>query len=431
MTNQNQPAAETFRKAWQSQRQNAPAWLQTFQNKALEQLALSGFPTTRMEDWKYTDVRKLAAAYPLWLINSPAAATATTGDPLDIADAIHLAFVDGVYNAEKSTGELPESIRVGKLSELATKFPAAIEKQLGKLAKNSDSGFVAINAAFSETAIAIMVPDGVELRQPVYIEYFSSTAESSTQPRVLANLGANSKATIVEHFSGAAPAITNAVTEIHCCQGSQLTYYRLQEEHVDTWHTAIQYIHLERDASVNAVSIDSGAGLARNELRLCLAGSGATANATGLLLADGSRHVDSRLIVEHAAPNTRSRERYRSILADKARGVFNGRILVQQAAQKTSAELTNRNLLLSPGTEIDTKPELEIYADDVKCAHGATTGKLDEVSMFYLLSRGINPQEARNILVKAFASELLSDINIPAIVERTQQAMRALRYSET
>jgi Fe-S cluster assembly protein SufD len=430
MNSTNQPATASFRAAWQDQSAASPEWLRAYRNDALNQFAQSGFPTTRLEEWKYTDVGKIAAAYPQWLTNQPATATPVTGTRLEIANAIRIAFVDGKYSPEKSTRNLPANILVGKLAELANTHPEALADHLGRLANNADSGFVALNSVFSETGVIILIPADMELQQPIYIDYFSATPEISTQPRLLADLGANSKATIVEHFSGAGPAITNAVSEIHCRPGSQANYYRLQEDHAEAWHTAVQYVQLERDAHLNSVNIDAGAGLARNELRLCLAGTGASADATGLLLADGSRHVDSRLNVEHAAPNTRSRERYRSILADNAKGVFNGRILVQQAAQKTSAELTNRNLLLNRGAEINTKPELEIYADDVKCSHGATTGQLDETSMFYLLSRGIDPQEARNILVTAFASELLTDIDIPAVAERARLAMQTLRFRD-
>jgi Fe-S cluster assembly protein SufD len=430
MNNPNQPTADTLHNTWQNRNPGTPDWLQTLQKSALAEFAQTGFPNTRMEDWKYTDVRKLAEAYPQWLVNQVTLNTDATSNSLEIDHAIRVVFIDGIYNAEQSTQNLPEYIQVGKLSELATKCPEILKNNLGKLAKNSDSGFVAVNTAFSETAITILVPENTELQQPIQIEYFSSAEKTSVQPRVLAALGTNSRATIVEHFSSTVPVITNAVTEVYCSPGSDLTYYRLQEEYIEAWHTAAQYIHLDHDASVNAVTIDTGALQARNEMRLCLAGPRATADVKGLLLADGSRHIDSRLSVEHAAPDTRSRERYRSILADKARGVFNGRILVQQEAQKTAAQLTNRNLLLNPGAEINTKPELEIYADDVKCAHGATTGKLDETSMFYLLSRGIDPVEARNILVTAFASELLTDIQIPAVVEHTQNAMRALRFGQ-
>jgi Fe-S cluster assembly protein SufD len=175
------------------------------------------------------------------------------------------------------------------------------------------------------------------------------------------------------------------------------------------------------------MTIDSGAAMSRSELYARIEGPGAMIEAQGLLLGDGTRHIDSRVTLDHAAPHTGSRARYRAILGDKSSGVFNGRILVQQPAQKTNAELSNRNLLLNRGAEINTKPELEIYADDVKCAHGSTTGQLDQNALFYLLSRGIDQQAARNMLVTAFASELLTDIGIAAIAERTREVLGSFR----
>ncbi|MGI9289880.1 MAG: SufB/SufD family protein, partial [Gammaproteobacteria bacterium] len=180
------------------------------------------------------------------------------------------------------------------------------------------------------------------------------------------------------------------------------------------------------DATVHTTSIDIGAQLARNELHLALNGRGAHAECKGLFLADQKRHIDSRITVDHAAPDTTSRERFRGVLADQARGVFNGRIHVLSEAQKTSAELTNRNLLLNPGAEVNAKPELEIYADDVKCAHGSTTGQLDQNSLFYLLSRGIDQEEARVLLIRAFVGELLTDISVPEVRDITQEALARL-----
>jgi Fe-S cluster assembly protein SufD len=299
-----------------------------------------------------------------------------------------------------------------------------VQSAFGKLAPHS--GFVAMNTAFVNDVVAIILPDNTDLTQPVYISFFTSTPEISVQPRLLVDLGAHSRATIIEHYSSNVRSIVNTVSEINCAEGSKLAWYKLQDEATDGWHTAVQYARLAKDAAITTMQIDIGAQLARNELHLTLAGSGAHAECKGLLIADASRHIDSRITVEHAAPHTTSRERFRGILAGKARGVFNGRILVQAEAQKTAAELTNRNLLLSPGAEMDTKPELEIYADDVKCAHGSTTGQLDETALFYLVSRGIEVREARNLLIRAFAAELLTDIGIPALRDRTQAALEAL-----
>jgi Fe-S cluster assembly protein SufD len=431
MSNPNQTAAHTIRQAWQSRQPADTNWVRDLQEQAMADFDRSGFPTRQLEDWKYTDVSELAAAYPQWLLNSDAAETTDYAPLLDIADALRIVVINGVYRPELSSPNLPACLIVGSLTDLAVSHPALLEDNFGQLANSADSGFIALNTAFNDTAIALIVPDNMKLDTPVYIDYRLTAAELSVQPRLIANLGANSSAAIIEHYSGDAPGICNAVAEIHCQTGAQISYCRLQEAAADAWHTAVQHIRLEKDANARTTVIDSGSGIARTELHLCLAGPGASADAKGLLLADGNRHIDSRINVNHAAPDTTSRERYRSILADKSRGVFNGRILVDSVAQKTAAELTNRNLLLNPGAEINTKPELEIYADDVKCAHGSTTGQLDTNSMFYLLSRGIPPNEARNMLVRAFASELLVDIEFPAVRERTQAALRALRFSET
>lgn len=411
---------------WQTRGQGGDSWLGQLQQQALDVFAQSGFPTTRLEDWKYTDTRAIAESYPQWLTTQPQASQQEP-DLLDIADAIHLAFVDGRYSPELSGGkQLPDGIIAGNLTDLAALHPDLLQHKLGSLANNNDSGFVALNTAFASDGAALLLPDNCELERPIYLSFFTRTPKITTQPRLLIDLGANSRATVIEHYSSSAAAIINTVTEIHCGRGSKLTWYKLQEEHIDAWHTAVQYAHLEQDASIQTTQLDIGGGLVRNELRLTLAGRGASAEATGLFMADAQRHIDSRIIVEHAAPDTRSRERFRSILANRARGVFNGRILVQRGAQKTSAELTNRNLLLNRGAEINTKPELEIYADDVKCSHGSTTGQLDAASLFYLLSRGIDTEAARNILITAFAGELLTDISIKALSERTEQALKNL-----
>jgi Fe-S cluster assembly protein SufD len=428
MTNpsNNSPELTEIQALWDARSQSNGSWLNELQQRAFDSFAQTGFPTTRMEDWKYTDMRSVAENYPQWLSTQPQTSESTL-KLLDVPDAIHLAFIDGRYSPEHSrTAELPAGVIAGNLSELADRYPDLLESRLGKLTDNSDSGFVSINTAFASDGAAVLLADNQELKQPIYLSFFSTTPNITTQPRLLIDLGSNSRATVLEHYTSDVAAIVNAVTEINCSKGSELTWYKLQDEHTDAWHTAVQYAHLDQDASIKTTQIDIGAGLARNELRLTLAGRGANAEAKGLFMADAKRHVDSRITVEHAAPDTFSRERFHSILADRARGVFNGRILVQPEAQKTAAELTNRNLLLSPGAEINTKPELEIYADDVKCAHGSTTGQLDETAMFYLLSRGIDIDEARNILVRAFAGEVLTDISIEAIRDRAQSALEEL-----
>ena len=420
---------KVIRNAWQERKAADSSWAHELMTQALDEFSQTGFPTTRLENWKYTDVRNIATNYPQWLGTSPNVNAAPGQRALDIPGAIHINFVDGIYRPElANSAKLPEGVYAGNISELAANEPA-LKNRFGQLARNSDSGFVALNTAFSGGGIAVILPENFELQEPIYLHFHVSTAKLSSQPRILVDLGPNSRATLVEHYTSDHETIVNSVTEIRCAPGAELNYYKIQDEHVDAWHTAAQYVELERDARLHSAHLDIGAALARNEMLLRLAGQGAHAECNGLFMADQNRHVDSRLNVEHAAPNTTSREQYRGILAGKARGVFNGRIYVEPEAQKTSAELTNRNLLLNRGTEIDTKPELEIYADDVKCAHGSTTGQLDATALFYLLSRGIAEAEARNMLVAAFADELMRDIGIEAIAQRAQQALSSLRIS--
>jgi Fe-S cluster assembly protein SufD len=411
-----------IRQAWEARGLAASA-LTEVQQQALEAFTQQGFPTTRLEDWKYTDTRTLAENYPQWLA-TPASTACVKPELKNTANALQLVFIDGLFSPALSASELPDCVFAGSLSELATTHPDAFDNTFGKLA--AQSGFVNLNTAFTTDVAALVLPDNTELDTPVYLNFFSSTPESSSQPRLLIELGENSRATVIEHYAGNVPAIVNTVSEARCAAGSNLTWYRLQDESLETSHMSAQFLRVDQDATVNTTQLDIGARLARHELHLTLAGRGAHAECNGLFLADDNRHVDSRINVEHAAPNTTSRESFRGVLADKARGVFNGRIHVLPEAQKTFAELSNRNLLLNPGAEVDTKPELEIYADDVKCAHGSTTGQLDETSLFYLLSRGIDPQEARNLLIRAFVAELLTDITVPELRDITQNALENL-----
>jgi Fe-S cluster assembly protein SufD len=419
-----------IRTAWQAREPDTSSWLGQLQEQALDAFERNGFPSKRMEDWKYTNMQPVAENYPGWL-STESATDADTADLLDIPDAVHLAFIDGQYQPQLSgSTELPAGVLAGNLATLTAEQPDAIHKLLGRLANNDDSGFIALNTAFATDAVVLLIPDNVVLERPVYISFFSGTPHVTVQPRLLIDLGVNSQATVIEHYTSSTPAIVNTVTEIFANQGSSLTWYKLQDEHTETSHTGAQYAELAQDASIQTTQLDIGGKLVRNQLHLKLAGRGADANAKGLFMADDKRHVDSRITVEHAAPDTTSQEQFRGVLGGQACGVFNGRILVQQEAQKTAAALNNRNLLLSPQAEINTKPELEIYADDVKCAHGSTTGQLDATALFYLLSRGIDPTEARKILIKAFVGELLTGIAFEALSNRVQTALQQLEADD-
>ncbi len=420
------PNTEAIRAAWQQAGLDSGA-LQGMRRDGLEQFLRNGLPTTRQEDWKYTDLRGLAERLPEALGRLPADSPSQEGS-LEISDAIQITFVDGVYRPELSAiGDIPAGVQLNSIADLAETQPDRLHELYGKLAIHSDSPLVALNLAFAGQGVVLELDKGVTLTRPVCITYRSGSSHTSAQPRLLVRLGSNAKATVVEYFCSTDSVFVNPVAEMHCDAGARLDYCKLQDEHRESWHTALQFASLEADACINSTQVDIGSALARNELKLNLKGRGAHAEAQGLFMADGERHVDSRIDVNHLAPGTTSRERYRGILAGRARGVFNGRIYVAQQAQKTAAELTNRNLLLNKRAEVNSKPELEIYADDVKCAHGSTTGQLDANSLFYLLSRGIDEKTARNMLITAFAAELLSGMPVPEIAARAQAALKMLQ----
>ena len=420
--------AEEIRSAWRSAGLDRGA-LQSMRAEALEHFLACGLPSTRQENWKYTNISALAKSIADLLkvnTNADAAGTSATVGPAN-NDELCLTFVNGIYAPELSAAaELPAGAILSSLEEFAASEPDRLQGLLGSLAANDSSAMVALNTAFASQGTVLILSDNTELQKPVHIRYLSNRPGLASQPRLLVSLGKNARATVLGQFQSTHPGFVNPVAELHCAENSQLNYYRLQREHTGTWHTALQYADLAANATFRSTQVECGGELARNELKINLSGRGAHAEAKGLFMADGKRHVESRIDINHLAEDTTSRERFRGILADRARGVFNGRIYVHQRAQKTAAELTNRNLLLSKGAEINTKPELEIYADDVKCAHGSTTGQLDNNSMFYLLTRGVDPDTARNMLITAFAAELLTDIEIPAIAEQAQLALESL-----
>ena len=410
---------------WEQQYANQRGWLHEQKREALSIFNKLGLPNKSLEEFRYTDLNAIGENLPEWLTQPAQGDVSTADSELEIADAIKICFVDGRFNTELSS-DLPNGVLAGNTEELARDHPELMQNYWGLQANNNDSGLISLNSAFANATVIIALEANVKLRQPIHINFIGALAETSIQPRIFINLADASEATVVEQYTSSASRIVNAVTEISCGPESKLSYCKLQEEDTSAWHTATQYVNVSHDARFCSTHIDLGAKLARNDLRIRLTGTHAHADCNGVFMADGKRHSESRINVAHAAPHTTSRERFRGVLTDKARGVFNGCIHVAQAAQKTSAELTNRNLLLSQGAEINTKPELEIYADDVKCAHGSTTGQLDANAMFYLLSRGVAPAEARNMLVQAFASEMVNQIDIQPIGEKVRTALAKL-----
>ena len=401
-----------------------PSWFGRLRESAMESFARLGFPAPGSEEWKYTSVDPIASV-PFAHANGEG--KAVTGDifaPAFVDETCaRLVFVNGVYSAPLSSlSGLPAGVRVvGLRAALAANDPA-LEMHLGRAARFREQPFVALNTALMEDGAVVLVSEGCRMAAPIYLVFVSLAQEQplQSQPRNLVALGTGSEATIVESYVGieAGNYFTNAVTELFAAENSIVDYYRIQREASRGFHVGAVEARLSDGCSFTAHGITLGGSLVRNDLHVVLDGEGAECVLNGLYLADGDRHVDNHTEIEHAKPRTRSLELYKGILSGSARGVFNGKIIVHKDAQKTDARQTNKNLLLSDRAVANSKPQLEIYADDVKCSHGSTIGQLDGDALFYLRSRGLAPDDARSLLSYAFARDVVGRVKIPALRER-------------
>lgn len=400
------------------------AWLGPLQDAATESLRQAGFPTRRQEEWKYTDVKPILRRDFTLSVQAredtdPALIEAARISGLDCHV---LMFINGVYAPEHSHLQgLDDGLVVKPLSLALREDEAAIKAHLNQRLDTGRNGFLALNTAMAQEGAAILIADQAVLDKPINIIYLSDNG-SAANLRNLVVLGQNSAASIIETYYGTGDAeyFNNTITEVSLQAGARLQQYRLQQEGLGGFHVGFQKVHQERDSRFECLSIALGGQLARTDLEVDLASPGASCELNGLYMAGGTQHVDNHTRVNHIAPHTSSNETYRGVLGDRARGVFNGKIVVSQDAQKTDAHLSNANLLLSSEAEVDTKPELEIYADDVKCSHGATVGQLDENMMFYLRTRAIEEDVARSLLTFAFAEDVINRIHYPQIKSRLE-----------
>jgi Fe-S cluster assembly protein SufD len=333
-----------------------------------------------------------------------------------------LVFVNGHYSAALSSVRgLPAGVKVSNLAVALVSDSAFIEKQLGRCALTEDNSFAALNQAFFLDGGFVHVPAGVSIAEPIQLIFVSTAKQSgeTIQPRNLIIAGADSKATVIESYISADTTayFTNAVTEIVAGDNAALEHVKFQDESADAFHLATIAGELGRASNVNIHSFALGAKLSRTNIRANLAGEGLECILNGLYLTRDEQLADHHMIVEHAQPHCASHEYFNGILDDKSKGVFHGRILVRPIAQKTNAKQTNKNLLLSDDATVDTKPQLEIYADDVKCTHGATVGQLNDESIFYLRTRGLGKDTARRMLIHAFAGEIIARVKCDSVRE--------------
>jgi Fe-S cluster assembly protein SufD len=394
-------------------------WLAQRRREAIEQFADRGLPTRGDEDWKYTDVRPFASLRFSQAPRVPVDASALT--PFQF-DAYQLVFVDGRFAPALSQRHgLPRGARLESLAEYLRHSPDALEARLGRHVGAARHGFAALNLAFAEDGAVIEIARGVDLERPIQLLFVATgTKDTVGHLRHLFMVGEAARAAVIESFVALAPGATLAIgaTEIELAAGGELTHYRLVQNDAAAAQVDTTYVRQGRDSRYAAHAVTLSGRLLRHELDCELAAEGAECSYNGLYVTRGQAHVDTQTRIDHFAPHTTSREWAKGVLDGESRGVFSGRIVVHPHAQRSDAEQNVRNLLLSPTAEADSRPQLEIYADDVKCAHGAATGSLDSDQLFYLRSRGLDAAHARQLLVYAFAGDVLARLPFEALRRR-------------
>jgi Fe-S cluster assembly protein SufD len=409
-----------------------PAWLREARRAAVARLAERGLPTTRHEDWRYTSLAPIEeTAFDLTAGAAPGSVGPAALEPHLIDPGWpRLVFVNGRYApALSSGGPRPGGARVGSLTDaLAGNGDGLAPDLLGEDGELDDA-WTALNAAFWRDGALVRVPAGAALEAPVHLVFLTAPGEPgpATHPRSVVVLERDSRATVVETYAvaGGGTYLTNAVTRVVLADGARLEHHRVEQESGGAFHVGRTYAVQGRDSYLSSSSILFGGRLARHDVRVRLGAEGAECALRGLYVIGGRQHVDINTVVDHARPHGRSRQLYKGVLDGRARGVFSGRVVVRPGAQKTDAHQTNKNLLLSDGVEVDSKPQLEIFADDVKCSHGAADGQLAADAMFYLKSRGLGEAQARALLTYGFASEVLGRIGPEALRARLDALLTA------
>jgi Fe-S cluster assembly protein SufD len=390
----------------------------------------AGFPTARTEDWRFTSVAPLLrhAFEPATAGRHGLATADLSGLPGGDA-ACRLVFVNGFFAPELSAvPALPAGVRVGSLARALDEVPEQVEAHLGRHARFVDNPFTALNTAFIRDGALLSVPRGKVVEEPVYLLFLAvpgGEPPPALYPRNLVLAGGGSQLTLVEVYAGLGDGVyfTAAVTEVVAEDGAVIHHCKVQQEGPGAFHFANMQLHQARASNFTSTFVGLGGQWVRNEVRALLDAEGCECTLNGLYRATGRQHMDNHTVIDHAKPRCASHELYKGILDGQAHGVFNGKIFVRPDAQKTDAKQTNQTLVLSDDATINTKPQLEIFADDVKCTHGATVGQLDAEALFYLRSRGIGLDEARALLTYAFANDVLGRVKVEALRGRLEAAL--------
>jgi len=409
-----------------------PAWLEAIRKEAIGRFAELGFPTTKLEDWKYTSLARVArtpwAPAPEATARLDREAVEALSFPVFACSVF--VFVNGRFAPGLSAPRaLAGGIQVGSLAQLAARPGSPLEDRLGAMARAQEHALVALNTAFFRDGAFVHVPAGIRIENPIHVVHVTVAGDEpcAVHPRTLVLAEAGSEAVVIEDFVslGEGEAFCNAVTELSLEEGARIEHVSLLRERERTAHVATFHAHQARDSRLVAHNVSLGGQLTRSDTVSALQGRGAECSLYGFYVATGSQHVDNHTTVEHAEPDCTSRELYKGVLDDAGRGVFNGKVIVQPDAQRTSAQQDNKNLLLSRDAEVDSKPELQIHADDVRCTHGSTIGQIDEDALFFLRTRGIDAVAARALLMRAFATDVTSRISVAPLRDRIDELLLA------
>ena len=413
-----------------------PGWLKALRRSAFEWVGEHGFPTGKDEAWKYTRVAPILEI-PFAPAEPGASHSLCLDDVVKLAGEFggpRLVFVNGYFVPELSAlKSFPNGVKLGSLASAFAQESEALEALLWRRFRERPQAFTALNAALGEDGAFIRIPAHTTVEEPIHLVFISDagTTPLVSHPLSVVFAGAGSRATIVETHAGIAGGsyLSNAVTEIVLDEGAVVEHYKVQNEAESAFHFAFMDVRQGRASRFSAHSVALGAALARHEVQVALEAPEAQVVLNGLYLPRGRQLLDNPTTIEHAAPHCTSRELYKGVVDGHGRGVFDGHIVVQPGAMKTDASQTNKNLLLSASAQAYTRPRLEIFADDVKCAHGAAVGQLDDDALFYLRARGIPRQAARDLLTYAFAAEMLELIQVPPLRSRVRQ-MLATRFAD-
>jgi Fe-S cluster assembly protein SufD len=402
-------------------------WLQSMRQDALASFAETAFPTRHDEDWKYTNVAVIEKGR--FVMAGPSTEGSDVAQQiaaLALPDAHLLVFVNGRCQPQFSRLEpLPAGVTIISLAEALQREPERLEGLLTRPTDDHSSGFEALNAAFMSDGAYIHLAPGTALERPIHLVFIASEANLAIQPRNIVLAEEDSRASIIEHYvaPGGTSYFTNALTDIVVRRGAQVEHHRLQQESLSAYHIAGVNVDQQHGSRFTSNSFALGGALARVGINIGLNAEAAECALNGLYLTGGRQHTDHHTRIDHAKARGVSRELYKGVLDGASRAVFNGKVIVHPNAQHSDAQQSNRNLLLSEGAEVDTKPQLEIYADDVKCTHGATVGQLDADQLFYLRSRGVDDAAARALLTFAFAAEVVSRLSVVPLRARLEKLL--------